>query len=144
MVDRVSEEKRSWIMSRVGSQDTKPEIIVRRFLHAKGFRYRLHNQNIIGKPDLSNQKRKIAVFVHGCFWHSHKCKYGKVRPKTNEDFWTGKRKKTIQRDKKNYRELINNDWTYLIIWECELKNIENTIFKIMGHFSLSESSLTSS
>ena len=135
---------RSFNMSRIKSSGTKPELIVRKLCHGLGLRYRLNNKIFGTRPDLVFKRYKTVIFVHGCFWHSHKCKYGKVRPKTNEDFWTEKRKKTIQRDKKNYRELINNDWTYLIIWECELKNIENTIFNIMGHFSLSESSLTSS
>jgi len=124
MVDRVSEEKRSWIMSRVGSRDTKPEIIVRRFLHAKGFRYRLHNKNIIGKPDLSNQKRKIAVFVNGCFWHRHGCKRT-TTPETNKEFWLEKFNKNIKRDRENIKTLKKDNWTVIVVWECEIKELES-------------------
>ena len=124
MVDRVSEEKRSWIMSRVGSRDTKPEIIVRRFLHAKGFRYRLHNKNIIGKPDLSNQKRKVAVFVNGCFWHRHGCKRT-TTPETNKEFWLEKFNKNIKRDWENIKTLKKDNWTVIVVWECEIKELES-------------------
>tara|TARA_B100000315_G_scaffold30464_1_gene25853 strand:- start:1196 stop:1612 length:417 start_codon:yes stop_codon:yes gene_type:complete len=124
MVDRVSEEKRSWIMSRVGSRNTKPEIIVRRFLHAKGFRYRLHNKNIIGKPDLSNQKRKIAVFVNGCFWHRHGCKRT-TTPETNKEFWLEKFNKNIKRDRENIKTLKKDNWTVIVVWECEIKELES-------------------
>ena len=124
MVDRVSEEKRSWIMSRVGSRDTKPEIIVRHFLHAKGFRYRLHNKNIIGKPDLSNQKRKVAVFVNGCFWHRHGCKRT-TTPETNKEFWLEKFNKNIKRDWENIKTLKKDNWTVIVVWECEIKELES-------------------
>ena len=126
MVDRVSEEKRSWIMSRVGSRNTKPEIIVRRFLHAKGFRYRLHNKNIIGKPDLSNQKRKIAVFVNGCFWHRHGCKRT-TTPETNKEFWLEKFNKNIKRDRENIKMLKKDNWMVIVVWECELKELESNV-----------------
>jgi len=126
MVDRVSEEKRSWIMSRVGSRDTKPEIIVRCFLHAKGFRYRLHNKNIPGKPDLSNQKRKIAVFVNGCFWHRHGCKRT-TTPETNKEFWLKKFHKNIKRDRENIKRLKKDNWMVIIVWECEVKNLESNV-----------------
>ena len=126
MVDRVSEEKRSWIMSRVGSRDTKPELIVRRFLHAKGFRYRLHNKNIIGKPDLSNQKRKVTVFVHGCFWHRHGCKRT-TTPETNKEFWLEKFNKNIKRDRENIKMLKKDNWMVIVIWECEVKELESNV-----------------
>ena len=124
MVDRVSGKKRSWIMSRVGSRDTKPEIIVRRFLHTKGFRYRLYNKNIIGKPDLSNQKRKVAVFVNGCFWHRHGCKRT-TTPETNKEFWLEKFNKNIKRDRENIKTLKKDNWTVIVVWECEIKELES-------------------
>ena len=126
MVDRVSEEKRSWIMSRVGSRNTKPEIIVRRFLHAKGFRYRLHNKNIIGNPDLSNRKRKVAVFVHGCFWHRHGCKRT-TTPETNKKFWLEKFNKNIKRDRENIKMLKKDNWMVIVVWECEVKELESNV-----------------
>ena len=126
MVDRVSGKKRSWIMSRVGSRDTKPEIIVRRFLHTKGFRYRLHNKNIIGKPDLSNQKRKVAVFVNGCFWHRHGCKRT-TTPETNKEFWLEKFNKNIKRDRETIKTLKKDNWMVIVVWECEVKALESNV-----------------
>jgi len=126
MVDRVSGKKRSWIMSRVGSRDTKPEIIVRRFLHTKGFRYRLHNKNIIGKPDLSNQKRKVAVFVNGCFWHRHGCKRT-TTPETNKEFWLEKFNKNIKRDRETIKTLKKDNWMVIVVWECEVKELESNV-----------------
>ena len=90
MVDHISEERRSWNMSRIRSKNTKPEITVRKMLHQRGIHYRLHAKDLPGKPDLSNKKKKFAVFVDGCFWHHHKnCKSGKW-PKSNRDYWLPK------------------------------------------------------
>ena len=113
-------------MSRVGSRDTKPEIIVRRFLHTKGFRYRLYNKNIIGKPDLSNQKRKVAVFVNGCFWHRHGCKRT-TTPETNKEFWLEKFNKNIKRDRETIKTLKKDNWMVIIVWECEVKELESNV-----------------
>ena len=113
-------------MSRVGSRDTKPEIIVRRFLHTKGFRYRLYNKNIIGKPDLSNQKRKVAVFVNGCFWHRHGCKRT-TTPETNKEFWLEKFNKNIKRDRETIKTLKKDNWMVIVVWECEVKELESNV-----------------
>ena len=106
-------------MSRIRSKNTKPDIIVRRYLYSKGFRYRLHNKKLSGNPDLSNFSKKIAIFINGCFWHRHGCSYT-TTPKTNTDYWKNKFNKTISRDKKNHENLINNGWKVLIIWECQV------------------------
>jgi len=106
-------------MSRIRSKNTKPEIIVRRYLYSKGLRYRIH-ANLPGKPDLVFRQRKIVVFVNGCFWHGHEgCKDFSI-PKTRSDFWQEKIGKNISRDKKNYEILKNEGWRVLRIWECEL------------------------
>ena len=129
MADRLSKKKRSWNMSRIRSKDTKPEHIVRKFLYKKGFRYRLHSKSLPGKPDLSNQSKKTAVFVHGCFWHRHGCKRTTL-PKTNTEFWVQKFKNNVERDKKNYKILRSLLWSIYIIWECELTESKmKTIFK---------------
>lgn len=123
MIDSFTTEQRSWIMSRVRSKNTKPEIIVRKYLYSIGFRYRLHNPTIPGKPDISNKRKKIAIFVNGCFWHRHNCKNATV-PKTNKVYWEKKFKRTVERDREAYDALINKKWNVIILWECDLKNME--------------------
>ena len=108
-------------MSSIKSKDTKPEIIVRKFLHLSGFRYRLHDKKLIGKPDIKLTKYKTVIFVNGCFWHGHKdCKIYAL-PKSNISFWRDKFKKNIQRDSENISALKNLGWKVIVLWECELK-----------------------
>ena len=118
MTDHLTKERRSWNMSRIKNKNTKPEMLVRRYLYSKGYRYRLHNSKLPGKPDISNSSKKSAVFINGCFWHRHGCKYT-TTPKTNTVFWEKKFNKTIERDKNNYKLLTNNGWKIIVIWECE-------------------------
>ena len=133
-MDVHNSKTRSYNMSRIKGSDTKPEIIVRKLCHAVGLRFRL-NQKIAGtKPDLLLKKYRTAIFVHGCFWHSHDCKYGKVVPKTNMGFWLDKREKTKIRDTENIASLGRNDWKALVIWECELKDISAGKAIIEDHF----------
>ena len=123
-MDVFSEEQRSYVMRSVRSKDTKPERIVRSFLHRNGFRFRLHAKNLPGKPDLVLPRYRAVVFVNGCFWHRHKgCKRA-TTPKTREDFWADKFRKNVARDKRNYRELRKMGWEAIIIWECELRNLD--------------------
>jgi DNA mismatch endonuclease (patch repair protein) len=121
MVDKISKEKRSWNMSRIRSKDTKPELIVRKYLFNKGIRYRLHNKDLSGKPDLSNKSKKFAIYVNGCFWHHHERCKDFVWPKSNDQMWKNKINNNVIRDKKNYKALEDNGWKVFIIWECELK-----------------------
>jgi DNA mismatch endonuclease (patch repair protein) len=124
MTDIYSKEKRSWVMSKVSGNNTKPEIIVRRLIHSMGFRYRLHYKKLPGKPDIVFPKKKKVIFVHGCFWHGHEgCKKSK-RPTSNSDFWNKKIEQTIIRDNKLIFELKNLGWSVLIIWECQIKDLE--------------------
>jgi DNA mismatch endonuclease (patch repair protein) len=110
-------------MSRIGSKNTKPELLVRKVLHGLGYRFRLHRNDLPGKPDIVLSKYKTVVFVHGCFWHGHSCKKGQKRPATNKDFWDGKLNRNIERDKENISQLENLGWNVLTIWECQVKDI---------------------
>lgn len=121
MTDVFSEAKRSYVMSRVSSKDTKPEKIVRSYLHRAGLRFRLHGPGLPGKPDLVLAKYRTVVFVHGCFWHRHKgCKRA-TTPKTRKEFWMEKFEKNKARDRRNSRQLKENGWHVIVIWACELE-----------------------
>ncbi len=129
-MDNVSKKRRSEIMRNVKSTNTKPEIIVRKYLFANGLRFRLHNKKLVGKPDITLKKYNTIVFVNGCFWHGHsKCKIYTM-PKSNVKFWNSKIETNIERDKGNIRELKRLGWKILIIWECELKNSQR--FKMLN------------
>lgn len=120
---------RSYNMSQIKGKNTKPEMLVRKYLFANGFRYRLNVRTLPGTPDIVLKKYKTAIFINGCFWHGHEgCKYF-VWPKTRSDFWKGKITTNIARDKKNIQLLKNSGWNVIIIWECELKKdkIEHTL-----------------
>lgn len=121
MPDKFSKEKRSDIMSKISGKNTKPEIIVRKYLFSKGLRFRINVKALPGKPDIVLPKFKVAIFVHGCFWHGHSCKRGKL-PETNKEFWQNKINKNIDRDNKNLSELEEIGWKVITIWQCEIKN----------------------
>lgn len=108
-------------MSRIRGKDTKPELLVRRFLFANGLRYRLYDKKLPGKPDIILKKFKTVIFVHGCFWHGHdSCKYFVV-PKTRTEFWLDKIEGNKKRDEENATLLNNNGWNIIIVYECQLK-----------------------
>lgn len=122
MADTVSKEKRSEIMSHVTGKETKPEIIVRKYLFARGLRYRKNVKRLPGTPDIVFPKYKTAVFVNGCFWHGHKgCKYSHL-PSTNFEYWEKKIADNIERDERKKRELEGLGYRVLIIWQCQLKS----------------------
>jgi DNA mismatch endonuclease (patch repair protein) len=121
MADVHSKETRSYNMSRIRSKDTKPELLVRRFLHKNGFRYRLHVKDLPGKPDIVLPKYKTVIFIHGCFWHGHEgCKYSTL-PETRKDWWRNKIGKNIANDRKSEEILMATGWKIIIIWSCSLK-----------------------
>ncbi len=124
-MDVHSRKQRSYNMSQIKGKDTKPEMIVRKWLWNNGYRYRLHRKDLPGKPDIVFPGRKKAIFVNGCFWHKHDCKYFKW-PKSNKEFWHQKIEGNVKRDAENYSKLVSAGWEYLIIWECELKKPDLT------------------
>ncbi len=130
--DNLTPEQRKHTMASVHSRDTKPEMRVRRFIHGMGYRYRLHRKDLPGNPDLVFPCRRKIVFVHGCFWHGHACRAGKKRPKTNQNYWTRKLARNRERDLENQALLGEAGWDVMVIWECELKEIEALRTRITG------------
>lgn len=124
MADVHSKEVRSFNMSQIKGKDTKPEIVVRKFLFSKGLGFRLHNKKLSGRPDIVLPKYKSAIFVQGCFWHGHKGCRKFVIPKTRTDFWMNKINTNISNDRKNEAILEKDGWKVITVWECELKNEE--------------------
>lgn len=120
MADVVSKEKRSAMMSAIKGRDTSPEMAIRKGLHSLGFRFRLHDKKISGKPDLVLPKYNAVVFVHGCFWHRHDCHLFKW-PQTRQEFWQDKISGNTKRDKSNLAKLKMEGWRVLTVWECALK-----------------------
>ena len=121
MTDVHNKKTRSYNMSRIRSKNTKPEMIVRRFLFGKGFRYRLHDKKLPGRPDIVLPKYKTVIFIHGCFWHGHEgCKYYVV-PKTRTEWWLDKINGNILKDSEAVKALLQKNWIVINIWECELK-----------------------
>lgn len=122
MVDVVDKATRSRMMSGIQGKNTKPELLVRKYLHRRGLRYRLHAKNLPGKPDLVFPKYKVVVFVHGCFWHHHTgCKYA-TTPSSRVDYWTNKLSENITRDNYQVAALEGLGWRVFVVWECELRN----------------------
>lgn len=121
MTDKFDQKTRSRVMQAVRSKNTSPEVNIRKALFSRGLRYVIHNKKLPGCPDIVFPKYKSVIFVHGCFWHGHDCKNGKL-PQTNKEFWREKIKKNTERDKKNIFLLQNMGWKVKIIWSCELKN----------------------
>jgi DNA mismatch endonuclease (patch repair protein) len=122
MVDHISPERRSWLMSRVKGKHTSPEIRVRQVAHAQGLRFRLHRKDLPGKPDLVFPKYRIAMFVHGCFWHRHPNCTKASTPKTRTSYWRDKFALNQARDHRAEGELLRWGWKPVIIWECETRD----------------------
>lgn len=132
-MDVHSKKQRSFNMSQIKGKDTKPEIILRKLLWNNGYRYRLYSKKLPGKPDIVFSGRKKVIFVNGCFWHKHNCKYF-VWPKTNKQFWKDKILGTVKRDKANHEKLTALGWDYIVIWECEIKDNLKKTFKNIEKF----------
>lgn len=132
---QVKKSKRSYNMSQIRAKDTKPELVVRKILFKNGYRYRLHSNRVVGRPDIIFEKRKKIIFVHGCFWHRHvNCKYSTL-PKTNKSFWNRKFDDNVRRDKYVREQLLEMGYELMVIWECQTKNIsdlEDRLFDFVG------------
>jgi|SRR5579872_27626 len=120
-MDRIDKQRRSWNMSRIKGKDTAPEMFVRSTLHTMGYGFRLHSRLLPGRPDIVLAKHRTVLFVHGCFWHRHGCKYS-YTPKSQKVFWQRKFDQNVKRDRRVQRDLKALGWKVAIIWECEIKS----------------------
>lgn len=130
-MDRVTQETRSKIMAAVGTKDTGAEKAIRSLVHRLGFRYSLRRTDLPGKPDLVFVSRRKVIFVHGCFWHGHSCRYGRL-PKSRPDYWKPKIEANRKRDRSQARKLRSSGWSVLTVWQCELKNKRRLEARIKG------------
>ena len=121
-------------MSRIRGANTKPEMLVRSLVHQMGFRFRLHRRDLPGKPDLVLPRHRKVIFVHGCFWHCHNCRFGRVTPKANADFWREKRSGNAARDRRNLSRLRRDGWKVLVIWECWTRDVEGRVLPRLTAF----------
>lgn len=138
MVDVVDPIKRSSMMAGIRGRDTKPEMILRRALHALGFRYRLHARKLPGKPDLVFPKFGAVVFVNGCFWHRHEGCHFASNPATRPDFWKRKFDENVARDRRNVLALTESGWRVAIVWECALRRDAQTLAAEVGRWLTSD------
>ena len=129
MADTRTKEQRRRIMRSVGVEDTGPEWAVRRLLHGFGYRYRLHRKDLPGRPDLVFPGRRKAIFVHGCFWHAHGCRYGRP-PKSRLDYWLPKLERNRQRDAEKHTALEALRWRVLVVWQCEIRDLDTLAAKL--------------
>ena len=142
MADIISKEDRSRNMAAIKGKDTKPEMIIRKYLFSKGLRFRVHVKKLAGSPDIVLPKYKTVIFVNGCFWHGHEgCKYFHL-PKSNVKFWKGKIERNIERDRESIHTLLDLGWKVICVWDCELRNKqtrEKTLNNIYNSIALAES-----
>ena len=129
-MDNLSPERRSANMAQIRSQNTSPELILRKLIHALGYRFRLHRNDLPGKPDLVFPSRKKVIFVHGCFWHQHtECREGRV-PGSRREYWGPKLRRNRERDALAQSSLKLQGWRYLVVWECELKDVATVVKRV--------------
>lgn len=136
MSDTLTTNQRSRRMALIRSQDSKPEMLVRRLLHSLGYRYRLHDHCLPGTPDIVFKGRRKVVFVHGCYWHRHvdgRCSSGLRVPKSRADYWIAKFARNVDRDRRNQETLRQSGWDFLIVWECQLKDHESLQSVLQGY-----------
>ena len=131
-MDIVSPARRSEMMGRIRSKETKPELAVRKLAHRLGYRFRIHRRDLPGSPDLVFPGRRLALFVHGCFWHRHEnCRYA-YNPKSNLEFWQAKFKNNVERDIRAESELESMGWRVAVIWECETNYSDSLSTRLKG------------
>ena len=142
MADKFTKEKRSSIMSHIAGKETKPEVLVRKFLFSKGLRYRKNDKQLTGTPDIVLPKYRTVIFIHGCFWHGHEgCRKSKL-PDTRKEFWQKKISENIERNKTDIDVLKSKSWNVITIWQCEINNtvkrrkrLESLVHEIRGNGS---------
>lgn len=135
MPDVLTREQRRFCMSRIHSRDTKPEILLRKMVHSMGCRFRLHRRELPGSPDIVLPRHRKVIFVHGCFWHMHHCRYGRVRPATNAEFWERKRRGNVDRDRRNIKTLRAMGWKVLVVWECWTRDMPKVESRLRAFLS---------
>lgn len=131
MTDILTRHERSQMMSRIRGEDTGPELFVRRALHALGYRFRTHLREIPGTPDLVFSKRRMAIFVHGCFWHRHGCRKTYM-PKSRQEFWQAKFAGNVERDRRVQERLVRRGWRFFVTWECEIETDDTVIARLVA------------
>ena len=136
-MDTRSVDQRRRIMKSVKQKNTRPEMTVRRLLHAMGYRFRLHKTELPGRPDIVLRRWRTAIFVHGCFWHVHGCSKGRP-PKSNLDYWLPKLALNVKRDQDNSQRLRSLGWNVLVIWQCELADLNSVAARIRGELARGE------
>ncbi len=139
-MDTRTPEQRRRIMQAVKSKDTKPEMLVRRLLHGMGYRYRLHRKDLPGRPDIAFVSRQKAIFVHGCFWHGHGCSKGRL-PKSRLDYWQPKLDENMHRDRIKQEQLEEMGWRVLVVWQCEIADIDILAKRLQYFVDESENSI---
>lgn len=135
-MDRLTVAARSRLMASIKGVDTTPELRVRSVIHSFGLRFRLHSRVLPGKPDIVMKRHRTIVFVHGCFWHAHRCKHGRRLPKSRTDFWASKRAANQSRDRRTVAKLRRDGWRVIIIWECQTKKmpaLRERLVRLLGH-----------
>lgn len=141
MTDIVDRVTRSRMMSGIGGKDTTPELAVRRFLHTRGYRFRLHVKDLPGSPDLVLKKYRLVIFVHGCFWHRHPDCFYATTPATRKEFWKTKLDRNVERDEQQLRQLKDLGWREMVIWECGIRHSTDTINEVADFISGEETDL---
>ncbi|WP_415909131.1 very short patch repair endonuclease [Oleiharenicola sp. Vm1] len=129
MADRVNQQVRSRIMASVRTRDTGPEVALRKRLHSLGYRYRMHAANLPGRPDIVFPSRKKVIFVHGCFWHGHRCRWGRL-PKSRIDYWEMKIRSNRSRDRRTSAAIRKAGWGVLVVWQCEIRKVDRVLPRI--------------
>ncbi len=140
MADWLTPEQRRHVMQSIRSRDTGPELAVRRILHRLGFRYRLHKKGLPGRPDLVFGPRRKVIFVHGCFWHAHDCRYGRA-PQSRQEYWIPKLKRNRERDLENKTALEALGWNVLTVWECEIRDTAALVIRLTAFLNESQCKL---
>lgn len=129
-MDVLTPEQRSYCMSRIRGRDTKPELAVRRLVHAMGYRFRLHRRDLPGCPDIVLARHCKVIEVRGCWWHGHSCSYGRPKARTNAEFWQRKLSGNVERDKRNVKALRRSGWRVLVVWECQTRDAERLLSRL--------------